>query len=93
MNNKGYEHPVYKKYFKSLKNVRIVPQKTQDEDPERVNVHYPLAREIATGKLTQYEGFDAYFQENVFVLCNLRINTSHDNQEKNRTWSKKILTL
>jgi hypothetical protein len=89
MNNKGFEHPIYKKYFSNLRNVRNVPQDKHDKTPERVNVHYPLAREIAEGKLTQYEGFESYIHKNVLVLCNLRINASQDEGKDIRPWKKK----
>ncbi len=89
MNDKGFNHPVYKEYFGNLRNVRIVPQKSHDKKPERENVHYPLVKEIAVGKLARFEGFDSYIQKNVLILNNLRIKTSRDQGRKLRDWSGK----
>ena len=89
MNDKGFEHPVYKKYFGNLRNVRIVTQETHDETTERVTVHYPLARGIAEGELAKFNGYDSYISENVFVLNNLRVNASRDEGKEIRPWTKK----
>jgi hypothetical protein len=87
--DKGFNHPVYAKFFGNLINVRTVPQKSHDKKDERRFVHYPLAKEIAIGSLSQFDGFDSYTNENVFVLCNLRINVPQDGNKKIRTWYKK----
>jgi len=89
MNGKGFDHPVYQKYFGNLRNVRIVTQKMHDETTERVNVHYPLVKEIAVGNLVRLKGFDSYTRKNVFVLNNLRINTARDEGKELRIWKQK----
>lgn len=89
MNVKGFNHPVYQKYFGNLRNVRIVPQDKQDKKPEREKVHYPLVKEIAVDNLARFEGFDSYIQKNILILNNLRIYASRDEGREIRTWHKK----
>lgn len=89
MNKKGFEHSTFKKYFGNLRNVRIVAQKSHDTTSERIHVHYPLAREIALGNLARIKGFDSYIHKNVFVLNNLRVNTSQYKGRDIRLWTKK----
>ena len=87
--NNGFDHPVYAEYFGNLINVRTVPQKLHEEGNERTKMHYPLVKEIAIGSLSQYEGFESFKNDNVFVLCNLRINVPQDGNKKIRGWHKK----
>lgn len=61
--NVYFKHPIYTKYFGGLRNVRIVPQETHDESPERKHVHYPLAKMIASGDLSQQSGFESYIKK------------------------------
>lgn len=89
MNYAGYDHPIYKKYFGNLKNIRFVPQSSHDQKLERVKVQYPLAKLIALGELVKLYGFESCSRGDVLVLCNLRINVSCKEGNPVRKWTKK----
>jgi hypothetical protein len=67
--------------FADFSNVRIVPNKKQYKEPERLRVHYPLVRSIASGELSG-KGFNDFKKDSVLVLCNLAIPLSINDSVK-----------